>query len=102
MHNNNFLKSIFSFCLSFLSLCLPTTHTHTQTCTRTQTGNEVGNAVQLSLKYNTITTDYCAIASTWFTESGTTTLTASVVGTFLFTAISTATSVFSALYYNIF
>lgn len=41
---------------------------------KTHYSNEAGNVDQLSLKYNTITTDYAAMASTWFTESWITTL----------------------------
>lgn len=61
-----------------LSLVLSSVLLLTQTRTYTHHGNEEDNIGQPSLKYYTITTDYRAMASTWFTESEITTLTVCV------------------------
>lgn len=74
-HFSPTFTSIFSFYIcSILAMYFLNTHTHMHAHPHTR-GNEVGNVDQLTLKYNTITTDYTAMASTWFTESGITTLT---------------------------
>ncbi len=54
------------------------THKYINTHTCIYTCGNVDNMDQLSLKYNTIKTDYTAMVSTWFTESGITTLTVCV------------------------